>query len=605
MVSFDAIRSQFKLELAKKPRGLTYDELNEIIQSVCRVSSDDEHLFMRFDFWMRHKNHSEQIICANVELVRFGVLAVRPARQTSKENSGSSKNPSFSHPAMLDKFLQRVYVEPKSVSRRSDTVEARAKIVDNWVKESIDSKDRIDLPPLEDIQPEGNIGNNRPSDMKYISFEQLVKCIARSENASALKDYAMNLMALLKIYQEELMIAKDNAIQMKDDKIDGLLQKLDAQSAKMDKLSQDNEELKTMANQLLVYGKNADIKLDHVQSELKTANDKLDKTAEFTISFAKMALPMWVGSTVIKTQMEKLIKDSSIEYALTHLKLMFAVRFYELGEDSNQATMITYLCNTNFKKLGDRMKELYERHQVMYMLKPEAVCLMSGEINMERTDIKNMKAAVFPSEFIDQTRYLPQRKCYQTSSIPISELTKFAESVIGNIRCIRFHGYQDRMDKFIKNGECEFNPAITDYISQMDRTFHSTVIPFCQEYIDCYLVERTDIESVVPIYKRKSPSTRKPIRSEFDNQRMMDREYVLFKLNAKIVEDTSVDTIDSMVMDGIITKNDLPALKKIAEVEKVDTSDIVFPDSSSDDDSMPPLLTDDEDDGYNEDGVDN
>jgi hypothetical protein len=126
MVSFDAIRSQFKLELAAKPRGLTYDELNEIIQLFRRVASDDEHLFMRFDFWMKHKNHSEQIISANVELVRFGVLAARPVRQTSKGNSAAPMPPSFADPRDVNRFLQRIYVEPKSVSRRADTVEARA-----------------------------------------------------------------------------------------------------------------------------------------------------------------------------------------------------------------------------------------------------------------------------------------------------------------------------------------------------------------------------------------------------------------------------------------------------------------------------------------------
>jgi hypothetical protein len=104
--------------------------LINLIQSFCRVASDDDHLFMRFDFWMRHKNHSEQRICANVELVRFRVLAARPARQTSKGNSGPSKDPSSAHPEKLDRFLQRIYVEPKSVSRRADTVEAKALFYD-------------------------------------------------------------------------------------------------------------------------------------------------------------------------------------------------------------------------------------------------------------------------------------------------------------------------------------------------------------------------------------------------------------------------------------------------------------------------------------------
>ncbi len=247
MVSFDTIRDQFRQALARKPLGLTAEEKDTIIGSLRNnVSTEDEHLFVRFDQWMRHPNHSDQIVCANVELVRFGVLAPRPPQKSksSKENSVPSEGLSLVQPDKLDKFLHRIDIEPKSVYRRGDTVEARAKLVDKWVSDSIDSKERIDLLPLEEITPESNIGNNRPTSMKHISVQQLVKCIARSENASALKDYAMDLMAISKIYDEEAMIAKDNAIIAKDDKIDRLEQKIDRLLEFGEKAAMDRQDLK-------------------------------------------------------------------------------------------------------------------------------------------------------------------------------------------------------------------------------------------------------------------------------------------------------------------------------------------------------------------------
>jgi hypothetical protein len=565
MVSFDAIRNQFKLELTKKPRGLTYDELNEIVQSFCRVASDDEHLFIRFDFWMRHKNHSSQIICANVELVRFGVLAARPPRQSSKENSAPSEEPSSADVAKLDRFLQRVYVEPKSVSRRADTVEARAKIVDNWVKESMDSKSRVELPSPEDIQPEGNIGNNRPTDMKYISLEQLVKCIARSENASVLKDYAMNLMALLKIYQEELMIAKDNAIQMKDDKIDNLL-------AEMKLLRHDNEELKAMSREIITINKD-------IKSELKTVNEKFDMLFDFVVEFAKMVLPAWIGSSVMKTQFKILLKDRSITYAMKHLKLMFIVGFY------SQQTLIVYFCCRNFAEVPIRLRELYVRHADLTMLKPQAVCLLSCEINLEVKIVENMN--ILPADF--NTDYNHRRKSYEIVIPDGSNAETMFDKIVYNARNENFQGYQARRDELLQDGEYDINPQIMDRMKSVDKQFFSSSLPFCQEYIECYIA---DVDGVVAY--RKS-SKKASIRSDLGDVSTTDNMYAMLRLKNFVEADTSEQTVDDMVHEGVITKKDISVLKKIAEVENVDISNIDIPDiDSSSDDNMPPLLTDDE-----------
>jgi hypothetical protein len=485
MVSFDTIRNQFKTQLAKKPLGLTVDELFGIIAMCCRVSTDDEPLFMRFEHWIRHKQHSEKIVCANVELVRFGVLAARESRK----NSGATIRPSFAKPNDIDRFLQRIYVEPKSVARRADTVEARAKIVDDWVNESIDSKDRIELPPIEDIQPESNIGNNRPTDMKYISVEQLVKCIAHSENASSLKEYAMNLMALLKIYQEELIVAKDNAIQIKDDKI--------AELKEMLELAEKRAEERALQQQASFD------KLMGIASDTKAQNEVLidttDRMEKRQISMAKdintmIGLFNNIGFTpnVVKQIIElhggvnnngafRIDSDRPWEY-VDSCKLFFMSSWY--NESTRRLTM--RVAARNFKTVSTYYKSIeaevqnearHLNHTLVYR-GTQVIALCDQDVNAELSTfdpvmrrhgarkvggkVKKFEAIALPSEAVETY---------------ISELT----TDLRNVFCMR---HQTGIRKLLEDttfDDDQRNQIIA--VRDQHTTFNTTAIEWCQMYV--------------------------------------------------------------------------------------------------------------------------
>ncbi len=109
------IRAEFKRRLMIAPYGLSAEELNQVLSMLLDgMNTAERRLFARFDFWMMSPELDEQIICANVELVRFGVLsAILPQKtknsgesfrlssnnkETKKQNWDASMHPSLAFP---------------------------------------------------------------------------------------------------------------------------------------------------------------------------------------------------------------------------------------------------------------------------------------------------------------------------------------------------------------------------------------------------------------------------------------------------------------------------------------------------------------------------
>jgi len=158
MVSLNTIRDEFAKKLAIKPRGLSMEEFRNIVEMLLQsIDLKDQKLFTRFDYWMRHSDRSSQIICSNVELVRFGVLIARPQQKSKKSESKNSAdyNPlSLVDTKDLNKFLDNCLVVPLTIKRLPETVETRAQLIDKWVAKQVDSKKRIDLLDDENITGE-------------------------------------------------------------------------------------------------------------------------------------------------------------------------------------------------------------------------------------------------------------------------------------------------------------------------------------------------------------------------------------------------------------------------------------------------------------------
>ncbi len=130
-------------------------------------------------------------------------------------------------------------------------------------------------------------------------------------------------------YQRDFVLALSKA---KDDKIDLLNRKIDemremasAQDAKMGKL--------------LGYA-------EDTKNQLTEMNAKFDSLFDFTSGFARAMLSTWNGSAVFKTQVDHLIKEKDLSYALNHLKVMFTVAFYRTNADI-ESDFVIYFCCTN------------------------------------------------------------------------------------------------------------------------------------------------------------------------------------------------------------------------------------------------------------------
>jgi len=265
---------------------------------------------------------------------------------------------------------------------------------------------------------------------------------------------------------------------------------------------------------------------------------------------------------------------------------MFVVGFYQVLEEPNvqqifnseeeievRTNLKIYFCCTTFGKLGPRIRELYQRHRnEMIMFKPQAISLISGEINGERAILERMNVFPVNTSFI----YIPKNKSFNlgltTSEIP--KINEIYDKIVHDVRHERLQGYQMRMDALITSEECQINDKIIRRLNHADDTFFGSSMPFCQNYIDCYVNEITSG------YQYQSSSRTLTQRPDIGRERLTDSMYALKKINLLIDDDSGSREIDEMVNNGVISKKDLKSLRKVAEVENVDTSGMEFPDDS-------------------------
>ena len=431
------------------------------------------------------------------------------------------------------------------------------------------------------------------------------KVLARSFNEDKFADYFSMKWQISEQYKkysgdydsliERRRIEESNreVVKEKNCKIDELLSKVDDQSLKIDHQSSNieqllaaNARLEARADELIVYGKNTSDKLDKV-------TERLDDLFELMVGFAKMMVPMWIGSEVFRTQLNNFLEDKTSAYALKHLKVMFIVAFEQpleteevrtsLGDNEiSVCTELTvYFCCTNFANVGNRIRELHKRHgRTMYMMKPQAVCMISTEINSERIKLERM--SIFPEDV--SYAYATKQKAFVigTTSGKQENVTAMYDKIVENARRCQFQGYQMRRNAYIDSEDHKLSEKILSRIISSDSRFYDSVRPICQEYIDCYIGDVLDKDGKLSEYKYKTASLKTITRVE-TGERLTDSMYALTKLERLIVEDGSHE-VERMVADGIITKKDIKALKQVAKAENVDTSefDDKMPDSSDD-----------------------
>jgi len=269
---------------------------------------------------------------------------------------------------------------------------------------------------------------------------------------------------------------------------------------------------------------------------------------------------------VAKTQYENLHEGHNETYALNHLKVAFVVGFYSRHPD---VEMKVYFCCTNFKDVAARIKKLYNRHSGnMQMLMPKAISLISCDINGEIARVRNMDFSTddFNSAYNNIT------KSFDIEMEDAQFITPAYSHIIDMIRMCRFQPYQARMDKTINSDGFQISDKVVKRIKDADGQFFKDTLPYAQMYLKCYIRKLLNSNGRFLGYGYQIASRIGKIRADLGNINMTDRIYAIAKIKSIAFADDGTNLFDDMVVDGTISKSDIATLRKIANVEGVDTS---------------------------------
>jgi hypothetical protein len=308
-------------------------------------------------------------------------------------------------------------------------------------------------------------------------------------------------------------------------------------------LLKDNAELKDTASQLLVYGQNANVML----IDMKASIDELT-------GIARMALPMWIGSSVAKTMVDKFKTQYNTDLnAVKHMRVAFVCGFY-MGNK-----LKIYFCCRNFIEMGPRIKELDERHaDNMYMLRPKAINLISQDISMELATIRG-------AEFKNiKTVHQGKTKSFDMTVASTITAKMAYKAAVSQLIDARLQVHQERRDKMIATQNLITTAAVMTHITSTDKMFFDKTRPWCQKYIDGYITQCVDANNVFTEYGYQQLSTNAKKRASFNNKLMRDSQYALMNIKRLVDADNGVSVFDDMVKNGVITEDDRPVLTALA-----------------------------------------
>ena len=408
-----------------------------------------------------------------------------------------------------------------------------------------------------------------------LSLMSAKKYPGQTVNPLRYRKYYLLLEKVFKLYTDYEREYSKCLLAMKDDKID--------------LLRIDNQQLKADMQKVLAH-------TTHIIGQNDQLNIKFDTMFEYLLSFARMTIPTWIGSSIIQQQFNTLARTKSESYALGHLKLMYYVGFYINYSEAIDQTkiigdrtiefrgrgyLVIYACCTNFADIAARIKQLYDRHTeandtypIMRMLQPKAITLISCEVNSERIILEN-SLNLFPEN--STVSWDPKHKSFNiiVDTRLYSKAQTIFASICTNATNLRFQDYQQRIDRLDQITDATVDPKIIKYIDDADIQFFSSTRPFCQKYLNSYLrkVSNKDTNSLIE-YCYGTSSRKCAIRPDLDDANLSANDYALQKIKLLTVEHSSQDHIEYMKENGLLSKEDLPALRAIAKCEKVDVSEL-------------------------------
>ena len=171
----------------------TNDQFHFILDMLIEtVNPENIKKIKRLSYWFYYPNKHAKVICANIEFARFGILTSRNDQRANQ----------LAHPTKLTEFLNKLNINNiYEINQLPKTVETNANIIDNWVDKYIKYNKYIELPiSNNNLIEESNNGNSKVCCMKYISVDDLLKCLANSRNSGQVNEYALRLFHFNQFY---------------------------------------------------------------------------------------------------------------------------------------------------------------------------------------------------------------------------------------------------------------------------------------------------------------------------------------------------------------------------------------------------------------------
>jgi hypothetical protein len=132
------------------------------------------------------------------------------------------------------------------------------------------------------------------------------------------------------------------------------------------------------------------------------------------------------------------------------------------------------------------------------------------------------------------------------------------------------------MDETIGSDGFQISDKVVHRLNNADDQFYKDTLPYAQNYFKCYIRAMLNSNGRFIGYGYQNSSRIKKFRAD-RGVNMTDRLYAIAKIKDLAFADDGTNIFDDMVADGTISKSDIDTLRKIANVEGVDTSGIDMP----------------------------
>lgn len=397
--------------------------------------------------------------------------------------------------------------------------------------------------------------NNSIYDVKMILLkpDDFLRIMTKTSCVSIFREYFIALAKIRTGYQQTympwLLLQKDNRI---------------------DELKADIKSLVASNNQLVISNNQHSKDMKTLMKYAANTNDMVKKLLDFANDFAKMLIPMWIGSSIFKNNLNILLKSNNNELlpSLKYMKMNYIFAFYNKLDDAvisvNEAgddfivtsELRIYVRCTNFYNVRETVEKLFKKEgKRYYALKPVAIGLSSNDIDLELSNLRSMQ--VIPNNYSLRVDTCMNTKLFSIGvDFDDEDIMNYLFNTIANgIKNSRLQSHQIKLDTMKSDPALTINNNILNVIDDIDNDFFSKIYPYCQAFLDEYTNEiihkngKTDYEYTASNRKHYA-------RINFNNVKYTNQNNSLLEINVLINKQVDTSNIIKLVQDGVITEDD-------------------------------------------------